>query len=616
MISNTTLAALSSSAISSYATSANPASSYQLGSPHANNLGYGLGRLARGVFDKIADAWQGWWNPISAELKSRVSTSPPLVSTKVAPTASGLLQKQRSVAQNRLAGDCVIPTDLTIPDPTKFFKLEIQGTLSNIARIGDINGDGKSDFAIGEKTANTPGGTQGAGRVWIIYGGTDVSSIDLTNVQANQGLVFYGTEANAALGQAVVGLGDFNGDGKADVAIGGRKNIYILFGPVQNQVDLTACDGVKCVKIIDGSGGNSFSCLAAGKDINSDQVPDLMIGASSLNTFFALFGKTGPWPAQLDVRAIASPNGFIGTGQSLTGCPIAMGDVKDSPIAAFAVGAQAVSSPINQGGAVYYLNGRSTWPGSFDVAQEAGSNGFIAYGGTQERVPQGLVIGGDFNGDNKSDILVTSRDVKLYDIFGQPSTSPIQLGNLETGMKGHILQEPNIPFGYYFGSPAVDLIDINNDGQLDIAMALSNSGNVQLILGQPGGLPAELNATSTSSAPIIEKPSIDKLGVLLANLGDVNGDGLDDLGMTTTSTLYVVLGQPTVCPTASPGSGSSTGGGSGNNVAVIAGVVGGVAAAAALTTGSILYLRHAKKGCFAEEELPNQANDEGLFDNL
>ena len=79
---------------------------------------------------------------------------------------------------------------------------------SSVARAGDANGDGNTDFIVGASRAD-PGGLSNAGSAYLYSGAT--------------GALLYqknGAAANSYLGNSVAGAGDVNGDAKADFIIG------------------------------------------------------------------------------------------------------------------------------------------------------------------------------------------------------------------------------------------------------------------------------------------------------------------------------------------------------------------------------------------------------------
>ena len=79
-----------------------------------------------------------------------------------------------------------------------------------VARIGDVNDDGREDFAVGAPYSDAGGAD--AGRVYIFFGATTISnSADLTITGSASGDLF---------GSAISAAGDFNGDGKDDFIVG------------------------------------------------------------------------------------------------------------------------------------------------------------------------------------------------------------------------------------------------------------------------------------------------------------------------------------------------------------------------------------------------------------
>ncbi|HKP56789.1 MAG TPA: integrin alpha, partial [Polyangiales bacterium] len=98
---------------------------------------------------------------------------------------------------------------------------------SRVAALGDINGDGENDFAISHPTWSATSPSLGqTGAAYVFYGrkagDSWPTSIDLTGTNASAcaaDVCFYGEVANEFLGFGLAPAGDFNNDGKPDIAL-------------------------------------------------------------------------------------------------------------------------------------------------------------------------------------------------------------------------------------------------------------------------------------------------------------------------------------------------------------------------------------------------------------
>lgn len=151
-----------------------------------------------------------------------------------------------------------------------------------LAAGGDFDGDGVPDVAIGDPADATS--RPDAGRV-SIYSGTTRA---LTTTIDAPGAV-------AALGTALAFVGDTNGDGRADLAIGSRVTANGSAGTMH----LFAWDGtmarerwsVSGVELGGGIDGNKF---AGGADFDGDGVPDVIADEASPTDRARVFsGATG-----------------------------------------------------------------------------------------------------------------------------------------------------------------------------------------------------------------------------------------------------------------------------------------------------------------------------------
>jgi hypothetical protein len=159
---------------------------------------------------------------------------------------------------------------------------------SAVADIGDVNGDGIPDLAVG--APNTDDGSENAGAVWILFMRMGGNVNTWQKISTKAGGFDGNLDADAHFGAALAGIGDLDSNGVPDLAVGvpgnnnggpGRGGVWILFLDAEGKV-------MQEQKIADESGGfggglgddDHFGSAIAGiGDVNDDGVPDLAVGA-------------------------------------------------------------------------------------------------------------------------------------------------------------------------------------------------------------------------------------------------------------------------------------------------------------------------------------------------
>ncbi len=158
-----------------------------------------------------------------------------------------------------------------------------------IANIGDLNGDGINDLAVGVARDNDGGSDRGA--VWILFMNNDGTVNSQQKISYEQGSFVTDLDNDDRFGTAVTGLGDVDGDSVIDIAVsapgdddGGsdRGAVWILFmntdGTVKIEQKISQLDGELDVTLANGEGFGS--ALANVDDYNRDGINELAVGAS------------------------------------------------------------------------------------------------------------------------------------------------------------------------------------------------------------------------------------------------------------------------------------------------------------------------------------------------
>ena len=357
------------------------------------------------------------------------------------------------------------------------------------AAVGDFNGDGKLDLAVVDQCSEITCRQAGVVSVFLGIGDGTFTAASLPDT----GFSPYG-----------IAVGDFNGDGKLDMA-------------VVNQCGNTGDCAAGSISVLVGNGDGTFtlaaspavgryaSRLAVG-DFNRDGLLDIAVPNPEDGSVSVLLGYGDGTFAQ-------APQSPFSIGE----CPLAIaaGDLNADGILDLAITDQCQN-------VVFVLAGHGDGTFNTDVSGiQVGSS------------PSDVAIG-DLNGDNIPDLAVANA----YD-----STVSILLG---TG-GGAFTKVATPTTGY---SPAaLALADFNRDGRLDIAVADDTyDGMVTILLQGPA---VTLSSTPLTFPAQTMYTTSAVMSAILANTGSAPSPSLSISSITisgTNSNDFALATTGTSCP--------------------------------------------------------------------
>lgn len=267
---------------------------------------------------------------------------------------------------------------------------------TSVAGIGDVNGDGFADVAVGAPLFDN--GQTDEGRVFFFHGGpTGLPIASNTSREVNV--------AGALFGAAISGGVDFNRDGRADMVVGSQfwDNGQVDEGTAWAYLGTATGVAASPVWQIESNLANSGlgSAVAALRDFNGDGYGDVLIGSQRYDGPEVDEGRAQVYLgnslglASLPFFSIESNQ----AGAFLGSAVASAGYVNDDVFSDIIVGARYYDSgQINEGAAFVYL-GAATAPPSVP---------FATYQSNQVDAELGIAVGGDLDvqRDGAGDVLV------------------------------------------------------------------------------------------------------------------------------------------------------------------------------------------------------------------
>ncbi len=390
--------------------------------------------------------------------------------------------------------------------------------------IGDVNGDGFCDIAIGDVAHNVD-----RGRIFCYPGGSE-------GPRNTAGWVTESNQAEAEYGFAVATAGDVNGDGFDDVLVGAPyyDNGQIDEGAVF--LFLGSNQGLGWVPLW-WAEGNQAGCelgyaVASAGDVNGDGLPDVIVGAPGFEVGGVTEGGAFVWHSDLDGVPFGNPDNAdwkaaSGQANALFGCSVdGAGDVNGDGYSDVIIGAYQYDNGTTNEGGVWIHHGSA---GGLSLAHDwfhDTNHGASGYGFS-------VSSAGDMNGDGYSDVIIGAP---FYDHPGSDEGLVFVYLGGEDGIV------PGAPWWYaqanqtdaYLGRSVDTAGDVNGDGYSDVICGAprwdgiaANAGAVMLWHGGP--TPPPSGTPDNADWAIYWLVEDGKLGQSVAAAGDLNGDGYGDV---------------------------------------------------------------------------------------
>lgn len=400
----------------------------------------------------------------------------------------------------------------------------------SIAPAGDLDGDGVPDVRVGG-VIRCVNECLEQSVVWVVPGPASGMATSMASFgpHSDEGNFGFGTTKG----------GDLDGDAQADLVLAGllKQNPHgvtiepddpwglVYRGPVTGTLQPNAADHVFL------SDGWLLASGATAVDLNVDGHTDILVNAPGGPALYR-----GPFGPVVDTTEIAAR--FLGTHPFLWD---ASTDFDGDGVPDLVIHDRVDDAAAPTERAVYLVSG--TTLGEVDVAE-------VAFASIAPESPAAFVshlqVLGDVNGDGHPDLAIgtihDADDGGTVRVYHGPFEGVRPAESFDAIVRG-------VPY-QRLGPVAAG--DFDADGVPDLLVGAHNYLGNRAMLFTGTSLSGELGEAD-ATAVFVGHGSHDELGAVVANVGDLNGDGIDDMAIgapgagaaTPVGKVYFVYGRTT-----------------------------------------------------------------------
>ncbi len=273
----------------------------------------------------------------------------------------------------------------------------------SVALLGDIDDDGFGDWAVGDPEYDNE---RGAAFLYYGDGAAGVREVNGAGV-----VTLTGITALAAGGHEVASLGDLDGDGILDWGVGdnttgaGEVERAFIFLGSRTRLESGMLEAADSILMASSADEEAFGVLVGVQDLDGDGRTDLATSSPEMTggagvVYILLSELGGPESGTVSAVAQATWQGED-PAQGLAAALAGPGDLDGDGYAELVAASSRTDS---DGGALYVLDGRTTWGAAYDTSDAS----VMLSGANNDAEGEGIAGVLDHNGDNANDLLLSA----------------------------------------------------------------------------------------------------------------------------------------------------------------------------------------------------------------